>query len=220
MCGFSLNVKLLSSQLAKTDARRPKAPLSEDTLHTILIGWCRSDRSDLLFYLSIPMYFKDNTRKLGVSFPPNNINILRCDRWCHLPKLLTSLYTVLRTTYKLQHTAQRLITMPRALKNKAYSVRSSLVSKAYYSKRTQTMETYREADKPKRRRYRPNAAQKERERQRVFREAFATLREHLPLQSSKKIPKRDILRMAAQYIKYLADLLQQPSIRFLMDGAI
>lgn len=75
-------------------------------------------------------------------------------------------------------------------------------------------------EKPKRRRHRPNAAQKERERQRVFREAFATLREHLPLESSKKIPKRDILRLAAQYIKYLTNLLDQPGMRNIMEGAI
>ena len=80
------------------------------------------------------------------------------------------------------------------------------------------METYREADKPKRRRYRPNAAQIERERQRVMRGAFAALRKHLPSHSSKKMQKRDILRMAVQYIKYLAHLLQQRSNRFLMDG--
>ena len=76
-----------------------------------------------------------------------------------------------------------------------------------------------ETEKPaKRKRYRPNAALKERERQRVFRAAFATLREHLPLDSSKKIPKRDILRLAAQYIKYLTSLLDQPDIRYLIDG--
>lgn len=75
-------------------------------------------------------------------------------------------------------------------------------------------------DKLKRKRYRPNAAQKERERQRIFREAFAKLRERLPLESSKKIPKRDILRMAAQYIKYLMNLLQQPTVRFIMEGSI
>ncbi|CAB3998897.1 neurogenic differentiation factor 1 [Paramuricea clavata] len=68
-----------------------------------------------------------------------------------------------------------------------------------------------QTEKPKRRRHRPNAAQKERERQRVFREAFAALRGHLPLESSKKIPKRDILRLAAQYIKYLTNLLHQPA---------
>ena len=75
-------------------------------------------------------------------------------------------------------------------------------------------------EKQKRKRYRPNAAQKERERQRVFREAFALLRKHLPVESGKKIPKRDILRYAAQYINYLTNLLQQPSFHYLMDGAI
>ena len=78
-----------------------------------------------------------------------------------------------------------------------------------------------QTEKPKRRRHRPNAAQKERERQRVFREAFAALREHLPLESSKKIPKRDILRLATQYINYLTSILQQPAaVCYLVEAAI
>lgn len=88
-----------------------------------------------------------------------------------------------------------------------------------HEKRTQNRQG-EQTEKPKRRRHRPNAAQKERERQRVFREAFATLREHLPLDSSKKIPKRDILRLAAQYIKYLTSLLHQPAVRYFIEGAI
>lgn len=77
-----------------------------------------------------------------------------------------------------------------------------------------------EKSKP-RKRYRPNAAQKERERQRVFREAFANLRGHLPLEPSKKIPKRDILRLAAQYITYLTNLLNQPTaVCYLIDASM
>jgi hypothetical protein len=89
----------------------------------------------------------------------------------------------------------------------------------YYEGAVSSRQTY-PTEKPKRRRHRPNAAQKERERQRVFREAFATLRGHLPLESSKKIPKRDILRLATQYIKYLTNLLHQPAVCYLIEGNI
>ena len=117
--------------------------------------------------------------------------------------------------------------MPRSLvKEKSFS--TSYCSMSMYShyadgsyfERGMSSREGEQTEKPKRRRHRPNAAQKERERQRVFREAFAALRGHLPLESSKKIPKRDILRLAAQYIKYLTNLLHQPTVCYLIEGAI
>ena len=120
------------------------------------------------------------------------------------------------------------LVMPRSLvKEKTFP--SSYCSMSVYPNYTdgghfeRSMSNVRQGEqigKPKRRRHRPNAAQKERERQRVFREAFANLRGHLPLESSKKIPKRDILRLAAQYINYLSNLLHEPAVCYLIEGAI
>lgn len=113
--------------------------------------------------------------------------------------------------------------MPRTLDKEntiSTSYCSMSVNPNYADERSMSSRHGEQTEKPKRRRHRPNAAQKERERQRVFREAFAALRGHLPLESSKKIPKRDILRLATQYINYLTNILQQPAVCYLVEAAI
>ena len=70
-----------------------------------------------------------------------------------------------------------------------------------------------EGSKKKKKRYRPFAAQRERERLVVMNSALRKLKTCLPLEEAEqKLSKKEILQTAILYIKYLSKTLDQESM--------